>query len=54
MLSDNQRRVNELYGVLDVKEGVTIQGRFIIDPDEILVGMEVLNNNVWRSTVELF
>jgi len=53
MLSDNRRTVSEAYGVLDVKEGVAIRGRFIIDPDGVLVGMEVLNNNVGRSAAEL-
>jgi peroxiredoxin (alkyl hydroperoxide reductase subunit C) len=53
MLSDNRRSVSKEYGVLDTQEGVAIRGRFIIDPDGILVGMEVLNNNVGRSAMEL-
>lgn len=53
MLSDHRRTMSEEYGVLDEKEGVAFRGQFIIDPDGILVGMEVLQNNVGRHTVEL-
>ena len=52
MLSDQGGRVGTVYGVYDEAAGVDIRGRFIIDPDGIIQGMEVLTPTVGRSIAE--
>jgi peroxiredoxin (alkyl hydroperoxide reductase subunit C) len=42
MLSDGGGKVGEMYGVYDENSGVDIRGRFLIDPDGVIVGYEVL------------
>jgi len=53
MLSDGGGRVGSVYGVYDEMAGVDVRGRFIIDPDGILQGMEVLTPSVGRNPDEL-
>ena len=53
MLSDQGGRIGEVYGVYDEDAGVDIRGRFIIDTDGIIQGMEVLAPTVGRNVVEL-
>lgn len=53
MLSDAGGKVGKLYGVYDEDAGVNIRGRFIIDPDGIILGMEVLTPPVGRNVAEL-
>ena len=52
MLSDQGGRIGTVYGVYEAAAGVDIRGRFIIDPDGIIQGMEVLNPTVGRSIAE--
>ena len=52
MLSDQGGRIGTVYGVYDQAAGVDIRGRFIIDPDGIIQGMEVLTPTVGRSIAE--
>jgi alkyl hydroperoxide reductase subunit AhpC len=52
MLSDGGGRVGTAYGVYDEAAGVDIRGRFIIDPDGIIQGMEVLMPTVGRNIEE--
>jgi peroxiredoxin (alkyl hydroperoxide reductase subunit C) len=52
MLSDQGGRIGTVYGVYEEAAGVDIRGRFIIDPDGIIQGMEVLNPTVGRSIAE--
>ena len=52
MLSDQGGRIGTVYGVYEEAAGVDIRGRFIIDPDGIIQGMEVLNPTVGRSIGE--
>ena len=52
MLSDAGGRVGELYGVYDAESGVETRGRFIIDPDGIVQGYEVLTPPVGRNVSE--
>ena len=52
MLSDPGGRIGEVYGVYDEAAGVDIRGRFIIDPDGIIVAMEVLMPTVGRNIAE--
>ena len=49
MLSDQGGRIGTVYGVYEEAAGVDIRGRFIIDPDGIIQGMEVLNPTVGRN-----
>jgi alkyl hydroperoxide reductase subunit AhpC len=53
MLSDGGGRIGTVYGVYDEAAGVDIRGRFIIDPDFIIRGMEVLTPEVGRNPDEL-
>jgi len=40
MLSDGGGKIGTVYGVYDEAAGVDIRGRFIIDPDFVIRGME--------------
>jgi peroxiredoxin (alkyl hydroperoxide reductase subunit C) len=53
MLSDAGGKIGQLYGVYDEEGGVDIRGRFIIDPDGVIQGMEVLSPPVGRNINEL-
>lgn len=53
MLSDAGGKIGKLYGVYDKEGGVDIRGRFIIDPDGVILAMEVLTPPVGRSVQEL-
>jgi len=46
--------VGTAYGVYDEAAGVETRGRFIIDPDGILQGYEVLTPPVGRNVNETF
>lgn len=52
MLADQGGRVGSLYGVYDPDAGVEMRGRFIIDPDGIIQGFEVLTPPVGRNVNE--
>ena len=52
MLSDQGGRIGTVYGVYDEAAGVDIRGRFIIDPDGVIQGMEVLTPTVGRNISE--
>ncbi len=52
MLSDQSGEVGSMYGVYDEKAGVNMRGRFIIDPDGIVQGYEVLTPPVGRNVNE--
>ena len=54
MLSDGGGRVGTIYGVYDEDAGVENRGRFIIDPDGIVQGYEVLTPPVGRNVEETF
>lgn len=54
MLSDSGGRVGKVYGVYDEDAGVETRGRFIIDPDGIIQGYEVLTPPVGRNIDESF
>jgi alkyl hydroperoxide reductase subunit AhpC len=53
MLSDAGGRIGRVYGVYDEDAGVDIRGRFIVDPDGVIQGMEVLTPSVGRNVSEL-
>lgn len=52
MLSDAGGKVGEVYGVYDPDAGVDVRGRFIIDPDGVIQGFEVLTPPVGRNVSE--
>jgi len=52
MLSDAGGNVGKVYGVYDENAGVNVRGRFIIDPDGVIVAMEVLTPPVGRNVEE--
>ncbi len=52
MLSDGGGRVGSVYGVYDPDMGVEMRGRFIIDPDGVVQGYEVLTPPVGRNVAE--
>ena len=52
MLSDAGGRVGKVYGVFDEDAGVETRGRFLIDPDGVVQGYEVLTPPVGRSVTE--
>ncbi len=52
MLSDAGGRVGTAYGIYDADAGVATRGRFIIDPDGIVQGFEVLTPPVGRNVAE--
>ena len=54
MLSDAGGKVGRVYGVFDENAGVEARGRFIIDPDGVLQGFEVLTPPVGRNVNETF
>jgi len=52
MLSDAGGKVGQAFGVYDADAGVETRGRFIIDPDGIVQGFEVLTPAVGRNISE--
>lgn len=52
MLSDGGGKVGEVYGVYDEGAGVDVRGRFLIDPDGVVQGYEVLTPPVGRNVQE--
>jgi peroxiredoxin (alkyl hydroperoxide reductase subunit C) len=52
MLSDAGGKVGRLFGIFDEDAGVENRGRFIIDPDGIIQGFEVLTPPVGRNVGE--
>lgn len=54
MLSDGGGKVGAVYGVYLEDAGVEARGRFIIDPDGIIQGFEVLTPTVGRNISESF
>lgn len=52
MLSDGGGSIGTAYGVYDDDSGVETRGRFLIDPDGIIQGFEVLTPPVGRNVGE--
>ncbi len=52
MLSDAGGRIGEIYGVYDENSGVDVRGRFLIDPDGVIQGYEILTPPVGRNVAE--
>ncbi len=54
MLSDGGGNVGKTYGVYNESAGIENRGRFIIDPDGVIQGYEVLTPPVGRNVMETF
>ena len=54
MMSDAGGKVGKVFGVYDEDAGVETRGRFIIDPDGVVQGYEVLTPTVGRNVAETF
>jgi peroxiredoxin (alkyl hydroperoxide reductase subunit C) len=52
MLSDAGGKVGTAFGVYDEEAGVEMRGRFIIDPEGVVQGYEVLTPAVGRNVSE--
>ena len=52
MVSDQDGSIGKMYGIYDEDSGVETRGRFIIDPDGIIQGFEVLTPPVGRNISE--
>lgn len=52
MASDQAGNIGRAYGVWDEDQGIELRGRFIIDPDGVIQGMEVLTPPVGRRLGE--
>ena len=52
MMSDAGGKVGTIYGIYDETGGVETRGRFIIDPDGNVQGLEVLTPPVGRNVNE--
>ena len=52
MVSDQAGNIGRAYGVYDENQGIEMRGRFIIDPDGIIQGFEVLTPPVGRNVGE--
>jgi alkyl hydroperoxide reductase subunit AhpC len=52
MLSDSGGNVGRVYGIYDEAAGVETRGRFLIDPDGVVQGYEVLTPPVGRNVAE--
>jgi len=52
MLSDSGGKVGTAFGVYDDDAGVEMRGRFIIDPEGVIQGYEVLTPPVGRNVSE--
>jgi len=52
MLTDAGGKVGSVFGVYDEDAGVEMRGRFIIDPDGVVQGYEVLTPPVGRDVSE--
>jgi peroxiredoxin (alkyl hydroperoxide reductase subunit C) len=47
LLSDAGGRIGTAYGVYEEAAGVDIRGRFLINPEGVILAMEVMTPEVW-------
>lgn len=52
MITDAGGKLGVLYGIYDDEAGVDTRGRFLIDPDGVIQGFEVLTPPVGRNVEE--
>lgn len=54
MLADPTGNISRMFGTYIEKEGLSLRGTFIIDPDGVLKTIEIHENNIGRSAKEMF
>ena len=54
MAADPTGKLCRVLGTYIADEGLSLRGSFIIDPDGIIVAMEIHNNSIGRNADELF
>lgn len=52
MLSDQDGSIGKMFGIYDEDAGIETRGRFLIDPDGVVQGFEVLSPPVGRNVAE--
>lgn len=52
MIADQSGEIGKMYGVYSEEQGIETRGRFIIDPDGVVQGFEVLTPPVGRNVEE--
>ena len=53
MVADPTGNICRAYGAYIPEEGLSLRGTFLIDPDGILKAMEIHDNSIGRSSIEL-
>jgi peroxiredoxin (alkyl hydroperoxide reductase subunit C) len=53
MGSDGNGTISKLFGIYNEEKGMSRRGTFIINPDGVLVGIEITYDNVGRNADEL-
>jgi peroxiredoxin (alkyl hydroperoxide reductase subunit C) len=53
MLSDENGNIGRMYDVYDSAKGTTLRGTFIIDPNGLIHGMELLSTPIGRCPEEI-
>jgi peroxiredoxin (alkyl hydroperoxide reductase subunit C) len=53
LLSDSGGRIGSAYGVYEEAAGVDVRGRFLINPEGVILAMEILTPEVGRNVSEL-
>lgn len=53
MVADPTGNISRAYGTYIPKEGLSLRGTFLIDPDGVLKTIEIHDNGIGRSSVEL-
>ncbi|MEM4325891.1 MAG: alkyl hydroperoxide reductase subunit C [Candidatus Pacearchaeota archaeon] len=53
MLSDPTGKICKIFGTYIFREGLSLRGTFIIDPDGVLKAYEIHDNSIGRSIEEL-
>ena len=53
MLADHSTEVADIYNILDEESGIAGRGTFVIDPDGVIISIEVASGPLWRNSDEL-
>lgn len=54
MLADPTGNISKMFGTYIEKEGLSLRGTFIVDPDGVLRTIEIHDNNIGRSAREMY
>lgn len=53
MVADPTRKICSQFGTLDEKDGLSVRGTFIIDPEGVLKAMDLHDNSIGRNSKEI-